>query len=309
MSLDYDRLLDTARRAALAAGKYALAHPMASSYEKWKGHRDILVGSALDVQQVIVDIIKADFPDHAILAEEGPDEEALPVEAEHLWIVDPIDGSLNFSQGLPFYSVSIGFREDGSYRLGVVYDPNRDELFDAVLGKGARLNGQSIRVDKLLEGYRALERALIATDWPTESEPRQKALQLSAMLCSHVTGLNVLGSPALGLCYVACGRLHGYFHVNMFLWDLAAGGVILREAGGTLTNLQGGSWLHSDGGYIASNSVIHGWMLNGVKSALEQEEQREVIQRAYDRLAARTSPGETLEHLAGQARTGEIPER
>jgi myo-inositol-1(or 4)-monophosphatase len=265
---DDTRRLDVARRAARQAGQLAREHVGNPLYFKIKGHRDVMVGAAQVVQDAIRDLLLADCPDDAFMGEEGPDDEELPIAAERLWVVDPIDGSTNYLQGLPLYAISIAYRQAGVFRLGVVYDPSRDELFSAIHGQGARLNDEPISVDREGEGEDIYEQSIVSTDWPGEGADRTRALTGASQLAARMMTLVVLGSPALAISYIASGRLHGYFGLKLQLWDIAAAAVILREAGGVVTNLSGGSWLHSDGAYVASNYAIHGEMLRLLRVCL-----------------------------------------
>jgi myo-inositol-1(or 4)-monophosphatase len=260
--------LDVAIRAAREGGRVALEHLGNPLYVKLKGRRDVLVGAALVVQDAIRDSLLAACPDDAVLGEEGPDDEALPVDAERLWIVDPIDGSINFLRGLPDFAISIGYRDGNGFRVGVVYDPSRDELFSARLGDGARLNGQPIFAHVPGEGEDAYEDSLIGTDLPGDTDARVQALLAATHVGNRMLGLIMLGSPTLGLCYVAAGRSHAYFHLKLHLWDVAAASVILQEAGAVLTSGSGGSWMYSGGSYLASNGRIHGGMLRLLRAAL-----------------------------------------
>jgi myo-inositol-1(or 4)-monophosphatase len=268
--MDESVLLETAIAAAREAGALARARLGEPGYLRWKGIRDLVTGSVLEVQALLLERLRAAFPDHAILAEESADTP--PADAEALWLVDPIDGTLNFAQGIPHFAICLGFRRRGVYRLGVVYDPCRDELFHAVRGRGAFLNGQPIVVEQVGEGVEAYERAVVGTDWPAPLERRKEALLVTRLLNVEVLDLSAMGSPALGLCYVAAGRLHAYFHLDLRLWDVAAAGVILEEAGGILTNAVGSSWEHTDGGYLASNGIIHGWMLRGIMPVVQMRD-------------------------------------
>lgn len=260
--MDDARVLQVAVEAARAGGRVALERLGSPGYLRWKGFRDVEVGAALEVQQAIVERIRADFPEHPILAEEGLERPA--EDADPLWIVDPVDGSLNYLHGLPVFAVSVAFRSEGLYRVGVVYDPCREELFQGVLGQGARLNGEPIYVHQVEEGLSAYEHAMVGTDWPYGTQARVQSLQVAHLLCSSTLSLVTLGSPALGLCYVACGRLHAYYHLDLDLWDVAAAAVVLREAGATLTNAEGSSWLHANRGYLATNGIVHGEVLRNI---------------------------------------------
>jgi myo-inositol-1(or 4)-monophosphatase len=263
--------LEIASRAARAGGEVALTHLGKADYQRWKQHRDVVSGAALEVQAAILEVLRSATPDFGILAEEGPEDEPLPLDAEHLWIVDPICGSLNYVQAIPYFAVSIALRSQGAIRVGVVYDPCRDELFAASMSSAATLNGQTIAVQQISEGYDAFEKAWVGTDWPHDLDRLDQALRISAIMARQVITLNSYGSPALGLCNVAAGRLHAYWALDLKIWDLAAAAVILIRAGGTLTDDHGASWLFSTGGYIASNSVIHGWTLRCLQRVLEPD--------------------------------------
>lgn len=259
MSANTTPVLETALRAARAGGELALARLGRPGYEKRKGPRDVTAGAILEVQQRIVDAIRQDFPEAHFLVEES--EAAQDEDADPLWIIDPIDGSLNFLHGIPIFAVSLAYRQAGLYRLGVVYDPCRDELFQAVSGRGAFLNDRPIHVDHFSDGREAWEQAVVGTDWRGNDLELRKAMQVARYLAAETFQLLTFGSPALGLCYVAAGRLHAYYGLDALkLWDVAAGAVILQEAGGIFTNIAGSAWQHARGGYIASNNVIHGWV-------------------------------------------------
>ncbi len=271
--MDYTHVLETALRAARDAGQMARALLGKPGFQQWKGPRDLLAGNVLPIEQRIKDILHAEFPDHAILAEEsveGDNASAL-LDADPLWIVDPIDGSMNFYQGIPHFAISIAFRVEGIYQVGVVYDPSTDEMFNALRGRSARLNDQPITVQQISEGESAYDAAIVGTDLPGGMKERQQSMNIATLLATQATSLNVMGSPALGLCYVAAGRYHAYYHTTLQLWDVAAASVVLSESGGILTDILGGSWHHSTGGYIASNGVIHGWLVRNTKSVLELE--------------------------------------
>src|ERR671933_2766200 len=267
---DLERVLEVAERAARAGGALArdkIAEP--NQYFTWKRSRDPFVSQSLDVQNAIIAKIKESFPDHAILAEEGPEDEEMPVGADPLWIVDPICGSLNYMHRDPAYTVSVGFLADGTWQVGAVYEPERDAMFSAIDGRPARLNDRQIVVDQFADGVEAFQRAVVGIDWPGGMDARKEMLSIVGTLVPVVLSVRVIGSPALGLCYVAAGRLHGYSALDLRPWDVAPAAVILQSAGGTLTNFAGSSWYHSpDGGYVASNSIIHGRLLQSAGAVL-----------------------------------------
>lgn len=260
-----EHLLETAMRAAREGGQLALERLGQLDYVKWKGTQDVVTPSMLEVQDHILEIIRHEFPEHAILSEEL--EEKPDSDAESLWIVDPIDGSLNYMRRIPFFAVAVGFRQQGIYRLGVVYDPNRDELFHALYHRGAYLNGRRIKTQSESEGREAYQAAIVATDWPAQVNLRTANAMIIRLMAGDVVSLQILGSPALALCYIAAGRLDAYFHLQLELWDVAAAAVILQEGGGVLTDDDGSTWQHSDGGYLATNGVIHGRMLDPMRAA------------------------------------------
>lgn len=268
MTVDLQTVLETAMLAARTGGQLAVSRVGNPGSEKHKGPRDVVTSAVLDVQTVIVEIIRAQFPDHQFLLEESDS----PVDDRTtgpLWIVDPIDGSLNFLHGVPIFAVSIAFRDAGRYKVGVVYDPNRDEMFHAIAGQGAYLNGRSIQVDAFSDGREAWERTLIGTDWGGSDDQMRLALRLARYVATQTFQLVSLGSPALGLCYVAAGRFHAYYGLDTLkLWDVAAGFVILKEAGGIMTDAQGASWEHAEQGYLVSNNVVHGWLNRIVMTVL-----------------------------------------
>jgi myo-inositol-1(or 4)-monophosphatase len=268
--MDDAQALEVAARAARTGGQVALARLGKPDYMRWKGHRDVVSGAAIEVQAAILDVLRRETPGFGILAEEGPEDEAVPLDAEYLWIVDPICGSLNYVQGIPYFAVSVALRTRGAIRVGAVFDPSRDELFAATLSSGATLNDATIGVQQISEGYDAFEKAWVGTDWPHDQQKFDHAMEIAAIMARQVISLSAMGSPALGLCYVACGRMHAYWALDLKIWDLAAGGLILTRAGGTLTDDHGNSWLYSGGGYIASNSVIHGWTLRCLQRVLER---------------------------------------
>ena len=271
--MDDTEAQEIATRAAMRAGRLAVSRMGDPGYLKWKGHRDVVSGASFDVQEAIVSILQKECAGDAILVEEGPEDEPLDVAAERLWIVDPICGSLNFVQGIPFFAVSIALRVGGQLRVGVVHDPNRDETFAARIGEPATLNDRAITVLNTALGPEFWEQAWVATDLPHSGPRRAEALRVFDLYAKEVLAQNIMGSPALGLCYVAAGRIHAYWTLDAKPWDIAAACVILNQAGALITDAEGGSWLHSDGSYLAANPASHQWALRGLKFVLESARQ------------------------------------
>jgi myo-inositol-1(or 4)-monophosphatase len=178
--------------------------------------------------------------------------------ASYRWIIDPLDGTVNFAHGFPMFCVSIALEAEGVLTYGVIYDPLRDELFEARRGEGASLNGQAIRVS----ATGRLDRALVATGFPYDIRERLPAtLARLGRILGVVQGLRRAGSAALDMCYVACGRLDGFFEENLKPWDTAAGLLLIREAGGQITNFTGGAYDVYSPNILASNGVLHGQIL------------------------------------------------
>ena len=175
------------------------------------------------------------FPGHRIISEEIG---LIPGRAGDQWYVDPLDGTVNYAHGIPFFTVSIAYASDGVVTLGVVYDPMRDELFAAERGKGAWCNGRKLQASRVTE----FQRSLLVTGFPydTWSTPRNN-LEFFGRFAKITQGVRRLGSAALDLCYVAAGRFEGYWELSLKPWDVAAGGLIAAEAGAVVTNLVGQS--------------------------------------------------------------------
>jgi myo-inositol-1(or 4)-monophosphatase len=205
----------------------------------------------LAAEELIVSRIHEKFPDHAILAEEG---HGGGENASVRWIIDPLDGTTNYTHGYPVFSVSIGLEIDGEVEWGLVYDPTRDEYFTARRGAGAWLNGVPLRVSETT----ALSESLLATGFPYDirTGPRKNLAEFSAFAV-RTHGVRRGGSAALALCSVAAGRLDGFWAHNLRPWDCAAGYLAVREAGGTVTDYVGNHGAIYVSETLASNGLIH----------------------------------------------------
>jgi myo-inositol-1(or 4)-monophosphatase len=213
-------------------------------------------------ERMIRNLIATHFPDHSFLGEEGvePGPEASVKalqqvsDAEYLWIVDPVDGTTNYVHGFPFFSVSIALAHRGEVIVGVVYDPMRDELFVAERGKGAYVHGRRMQVAE----ETSLSRSLIATGFPADHLVALPAnLKEIQAIAPKVRNLRVAGSAALHLAYVAAGRLSGFWEHNLSSWDIAAGSLLVQEAGGRVSDLSGDSYHLGVRNVCATNGAIH----------------------------------------------------
>jgi myo-inositol-1(or 4)-monophosphatase len=199
----------------------------------------------------IVERLLGAFPDHAVLAEEGG---ATDGRSEYRWLIDPLDGTTNYAHGLPVFAVSVALERAGVVELGVAYDPSRDECFVAEKSRGATLNGEVIRVSSV----DALDQALLVTGFPYDIRTTSETnLPEYATLSVRAQAVRRLGSAVIDLCYVACGRLEGFWELALGPWDMAAGGLIVQEAGGRVTNVRGGPWRLEGPGVLASNGRVH----------------------------------------------------
>jgi myo-inositol-1(or 4)-monophosphatase len=202
-------------------------------------------------EALIVERLRGAFPDHAILAEESG---ATDGRSEYRWLIDPLDGTTNYAHGVPIFAVSVALERAGVVELGVAYDPSRDECFVAERGRGATLNGQAIRVSSA----DALDRALLVTGFPYDIRTTAETnLPEYAALSKRAQAVRRLGSAVLDLSWVACGRLDGYWEFSLGAWDMAAGGLIVSEAGGRVTSVRGGPWRLEGPGILASNGLVH----------------------------------------------------
>ena len=242
--------LEVAVAAARAAGEILRANFGGEQAVRYKGEVDLVTEVDEQAEREIGGMLRGAFPDYGILAEEGG---ALPGAGEYRWIVDPVDGTVNYAHGLPVFCVSIALERAGELILGVVHDPMREETYVAERGAGATLNGRPIRVSDTDE----LIRALVATGFPYDRETMPVALDLFARFAVLAQGMRRLGSAALDVCYVAAGRLDGYYERGVRPWDIAAGVLILEEAGGMVTDFRGEKLDLEGLEIVASNTALH----------------------------------------------------
>lgn len=219
-----------------------------------KGHQDYVSQVDRDAEAAIIDTLLTAYPNHAIKAEESGDQG----QSDFVWVIDPLDGTLNFIHGYPQFAVSIALRVKGRLDQAVIYDPMRDELFSASRGTGAVLNGQRIRVGTAKQ----LENGLLATGFPVR-RPDQLAHYLPsfAALLAQSADVRRAGAAALDLAYVACGRLDGFWEFGLKEWDIAAGALLIQESGGLVGDPEGGEKHLASGDVVAANPRIFRQML------------------------------------------------
>jgi myo-inositol-1(or 4)-monophosphatase len=255
--------LATAVEAALICGRIHRRYFRQSPDIQKKGRIDLVTVADLEAEAAFRALISKRFPDHVVIGEEtsSPPEAAT---AHYQWIIDPVDGTTNFAHGLAIFSVSIALRIDRRLEVGVVYDPIADELFTAERGQGARLNGQPIRVSSATD----LVDAVLATGFPyTVREDRARQVRVFAAFLPEAQALRRLGSAALDLAYVAAGRFDGFWEESLKAWDMAAGALLVEEAGGTISGVDGSPYDPFGGHITASNGHLQPAILDVIRRA------------------------------------------
>ncbi len=248
-----EHALAVAEEAAREAGALLLERfGRVQSFTRKSSARDLVTAADLDSERLIVARLRAACPGHAIEAEEEVRDAG--GAAGPRWFLDPLDGTVNFVHGLPFFAVSLGLFDDGVPEVGVVHAPRLEETFSAARGAGARLNGAPIQVSAATE----LGEAVLATGFPyRRGELPNSNLENFARLFYEIRGIRRAGSAALDLAYTACGRLDGYWELHLAPHDVAAGALLVREAGGLVTDLHGGEeWLRG-GHIVACGPALH----------------------------------------------------
>jgi myo-inositol-1(or 4)-monophosphatase len=222
---------------------------------RFKGEVDLVTQYDTMSQRFIVKELRRRYPDYGILSEEKITRN---VDFPRKWIVDPLDGTTNFAHGLPIWSVTIALEVDGKILTGIVYDPTRGELFSAVKHKGALLNKHKIQVSKT----KKLSRALLVTGFPYDIRTsKDNNLDHFSDFAVRAQAVRRLGSAAMDLCYTACGRFDGYWEKKLSPWDQAAGSLILKEAGGNVTDFNGGEFDIYGDEVLGTNGLLHKQMM------------------------------------------------
>lgn len=229
-----------------------------------KGSNDFVSEVDRNAEAVIINILREKYPHHAILAEESGKH----VGDDYQWIIDPLDGTTNFLHGFPQFAISIALKIKGRLEMGVVYDPISDEMFTASRGEGALLNDRKIRVS----GRKSLEGALLGTGLPyRDFSFTDNYLGMLKDLMKDSAGIRRPGSAALDFAYLAAGRTDGFWELGLSEWDFAAGAVLVREAGGLVTDIGGGERFLDTGNVIAGNIKVHNAMLKRILPHLDDK--------------------------------------
>jgi myo-inositol-1(or 4)-monophosphatase len=242
--------LEVAIAAAKEAGGIILSHFGSKIQVKHKGKGNLVTDADILSEKFILEFLQNEYPDFSILSEESNSSATL---TDCAWIVDPLDGTNNYTFGIPFFCVNIALVKDEDILLGVTYDPVRRELFHAEKGRGAYLNDSPIQVSREI----SLQSSLVGLDLGYSHERGEEMLQIVNRLWGQVHCLRAMGSSALGLAYVACGRVSLYFHRCLFPWDIASGLLLIREAGGEVIDWQGRPASFRDTEVITSNDQLN----------------------------------------------------
>lgn len=249
-------LLDTAIQAALAAGRLQRSRFATDFTVDLKGAKDLVTELDTASEALIVGMLLDRFPTHGILAEEG----SYPAgDGKHCWVIDPIDGTTNFAHGFPWFCSSIALEYDGQLQVGVIYNPITDELFTATAGGGAFLNGRRLKVSQ----HAPLSASLLGTGFPYDcaTDPENN-FDSFIRFQKAARGIRRAGAAALDLAYLAAGRLDGFWEVKLKPWDVAAGTLLIQEAGGMVTAFDGSPYQIRNHRILASNGLIHQEMID-----------------------------------------------
>lgn len=265
---DYTRELNVAREAAGSAAKVIRDFQSENNFSvRFKGKNDLVTEADIQAEEHILSVIKKHFPDDEVLAEET--SQKIAMTEERTWLIDPIDGTTNFAHNFPIFCVSIGLWENMQPKMGLVLEVSRDEYFTAQVGKGAFLNGNPISVSSLHDP----QGALIGTGFPyTDLSLVDNYLKLFHSLMYTTQGVRRPGAASYDLCCVACGRFDGFYEYSLSPWDVGAAALIIKEAGGKVTDWSGAeNWLFGER-IVAGNTALHEFLLEQIQEQFSEEE-------------------------------------
>jgi myo-inositol-1(or 4)-monophosphatase len=248
--------LETSIDIAREAGALLMNYFGRVSFEL-KGEADLVTEADRASERLVVERLRSHFPDHSIVAEEGGGNEGT---SEYRWYVDPVDGTTNFAHGFPVFNVTLALERAGELVAGVIFDPTRQEMFAAEKGGGAFLNGQRIHVSPV----KKLEDSLVATGFPSFKRHQNINIYFYWEMALRTHGVRRAGSAAIDLAYVSCGRLEAFWEFGLKPWDMAAGIVLIREAGGFCSGMKGGAADLHGPNILGTNGLIHGQMLDAL---------------------------------------------
>jgi len=250
--INTDKLLSVAKEAALEAGEVQLSF---FGKEKEISHKynefDLVTNADKLAEERILSVIKSYFPDHGFLGEESGESNT---DSEYIWVIDPIDGTTNYAHNFPHFAVSIGMLYQGKITMGVVYDAFKNEMFWAAEGSGAYLNADNISVSRIV----TLDKALLATGFPVNRDGiLEENIKYFTKFLYEAQAIRRPGSASLDMCYIACGRLDGFWELNLSPWDVTAAACIIKEAGGKVSNFATDDFNIYVKNIIATNSLLH----------------------------------------------------
>lgn len=264
----YTPELNTAKKAAGEAAKIIREFQSSNNFSvNFKGKNDLVTDADLQSEKKIISILKEAFPDDHILAEESSDKLTMP--EGRIWLIDPIDGTTNFAHGFPVYCVSIGLWDNGQPKMGLVLEVSRDEYFTALAGEGAFLNGRPISVSRLEDA----SASLVGTGFPyNDLSLVDNYLAFFRTLIHNTQGVRRAGAAAYDLCCVAAGRLDGFYEYSLNPWDVGAAALIVKEAGGLISDWKGEQdWLFGKR-IVAGNPTVHQFLLEKIQEQFTEEE-------------------------------------
>jgi len=242
--------LETAVEIAREAGSLLATYFERRVPFELKGDFDLVTEADRASERLVVERLRSHFPSHSIVAEEGGGHQG---SSAYRWYVDPLDGTTNFAHGYPIYNVTLGLEQDGEMLVGVVFDPTRQEMFSAERGAGAYLNNRRIRVS----AAKRLEDSLVSTGFPSRKRHLNVNIHFYHQMAMATHGVRRGGSAAIDLAYVACGRLEAFWEFGLNPWDMAAGALLVTEAGGRCSDMKGGPHSLTGPHTLADNGVIH----------------------------------------------------